>query len=42
MTAFGQKIEQMQAQQFKMGDMDARSHTARLAYREAPAGPIRF
>jgi short-chain 2-methylacyl-CoA dehydrogenase len=36
-TAFGHRIEQYQAIQFKIADMEARTHTARLAYRHAAA-----
>jgi short/branched chain acyl-CoA dehydrogenase len=36
-AAFGRKIEQYQAIQFKIADMEARTHTARLAYRHAAA-----
>jgi alkylation response protein AidB-like acyl-CoA dehydrogenase len=34
-AAFGRRIEQYQAIQFKIADMEARAHTARLAYRHA-------
>ena len=34
-TAFGHRIEDYQAIQFKIADMEARTHTARLAYRHA-------
>jgi butyryl-CoA dehydrogenase len=36
-AAFGRQIEQYQAIQFKIADMEARAHTARLAYRHAAA-----
>ncbi|HEU5428889.1 MAG TPA: acyl-CoA dehydrogenase family protein [Actinocrinis sp.] len=36
-AAFGRQIEQYQAIQFKIADMEARTHTARLAYRHAAA-----
>jgi alkylation response protein AidB-like acyl-CoA dehydrogenase len=36
-SAFGHRIEQYQAIQFKIADMEARTHTARLAYRQAAA-----
>ena len=36
-AAFGRRIEQYQAIQFKIADMEARTHTARLAYRHAAA-----
>ncbi|HEV2342447.1 MAG TPA: acyl-CoA dehydrogenase family protein [Actinocrinis sp.] len=36
-TAFGHRIEDYQAIQFKIADMEARAHTARLAYRHAAA-----
>ncbi|MGH6654054.1 MAG: acyl-CoA dehydrogenase family protein [Actinocrinis sp.] len=36
-SAFGHRIEQYQAIQFKIADMEARTHTARLAYRHAAA-----
>jgi alkylation response protein AidB-like acyl-CoA dehydrogenase len=36
-AAFGHRIEQYQAIQFKIADMEARTHTARLAYRHAAA-----
>jgi short/branched chain acyl-CoA dehydrogenase len=36
-TAFGHRIEEYQAIQFKIADMEARAHTARLAYRHAAA-----
>ncbi|MBS2963620.1 acyl-CoA dehydrogenase family protein [Actinocrinis puniceicyclus] len=36
-AAFGRRIEQYQAIQFKIADMEARAHTARLAYRHAAA-----
>jgi short-chain 2-methylacyl-CoA dehydrogenase len=35
--AFGQKIGEYQALQFKLADMEARTHTARLAWRDAAA-----
>jgi butyryl-CoA dehydrogenase len=35
--AFGHKIGEYQALQFKLADMDARTHVARLAYRDAAA-----
>jgi short/branched chain acyl-CoA dehydrogenase len=35
--AFGHKIAESQVLQFKIADMEARTHTARLAYREAAA-----
>jgi short-chain 2-methylacyl-CoA dehydrogenase len=35
--AFGQKIGDFQAIQFKVADMEVRAHTARLAYRDAAA-----
>ena len=35
--AFGHKISEYQVLQFKIADMDARAHTARLAYRDAAA-----
>ena len=35
--AFGQKIGEYQVLQFKLADMEARTHTARLAWREAAA-----
>jgi short/branched chain acyl-CoA dehydrogenase len=35
--AFGQKIGEYQVVQFKLADMEARTHTARLAWREAAA-----
>ncbi|HMC41080.1 MAG TPA: acyl-CoA dehydrogenase family protein [Acidimicrobiales bacterium] len=35
--AFGHKIGEYQVLQFKVADMEARTHTARLAYREAAA-----
>ena len=35
--AFGHKISEYQVLQFKIADMDARVHTARLAYRDAAA-----
>jgi short/branched chain acyl-CoA dehydrogenase len=36
-SAFGHRIEHYQAIQFKIADMEARTHTARLAYRNAAA-----
>jgi short-chain 2-methylacyl-CoA dehydrogenase len=36
-SAFGHQIEHYQAIQFKIADMEARTHTARLAYRHAAA-----
>ncbi len=36
-SAFGHRIEDYQAIQFKIADMEARAHTARLAYRHAAA-----
>jgi short-chain 2-methylacyl-CoA dehydrogenase len=36
-TAFGQPIGQFQAIQFKIADMEVRTHTARLAYHDAAA-----
>jgi alkylation response protein AidB-like acyl-CoA dehydrogenase len=36
-SAFGQKIGEYQAIQFKIADMEARAHTARLAWRHAAA-----
>jgi butyryl-CoA dehydrogenase len=36
-SAFGHRIEAYQAIQFKIADMEARAHTARLAYRHAAA-----
>jgi short-chain 2-methylacyl-CoA dehydrogenase len=35
--AFGHKIGEYQVLQFKLADMEARTHTARLAYRDAAA-----
>jgi alkylation response protein AidB-like acyl-CoA dehydrogenase len=35
--AFGHKISEYQVLQFKIADMDVRTHTARLAYRDAAA-----
>jgi short/branched chain acyl-CoA dehydrogenase len=35
--AFGRKLGQYQALQFKLADMEARTHLARLAYRDAAA-----
>ena len=35
--AFGHKISEYQVLQFKIADMEARTHTARLAYRDAAA-----
>jgi alkylation response protein AidB-like acyl-CoA dehydrogenase len=35
--AFGHKISEYQVLQFKLADMEARTHTARLAYRDAAA-----
>ncbi|MGH9054603.1 MAG: acyl-CoA dehydrogenase family protein [Acidimicrobiales bacterium] len=35
--AFGHKISEYQVLQFKLADMDARTHVARLAYRDAAA-----
>ncbi|HET6875739.1 MAG TPA: acyl-CoA dehydrogenase family protein [Acidimicrobiales bacterium] len=35
--AFGHKISEYQVLQFKIADMEARAHTARLAYRDAAA-----
>jgi alkylation response protein AidB-like acyl-CoA dehydrogenase len=35
--AFGQSIDRFQAVQFKLADMEVRTHTARLAYRDAAA-----
>ncbi|GAA2825547.1 MULTISPECIES: acyl-CoA dehydrogenase family protein [Crossiella] len=39
--AFGQKIGEYQAIQFKIADMEARAHTARLAYHHAAAKMLR-
>ncbi|MBP2472508.1 alkylation response protein AidB-like acyl-CoA dehydrogenase [Crossiella equi] len=39
--AFGQKIGEYQAIQFKIADMEARAHTARLAYHHAAARMLR-
>ncbi len=36
-AAFGRRIEEYQAIQFKIADMEARTHAARLAYRHAAA-----
>ena len=36
-SAFGHRIGEYQAIQFKIADMEVRAHTARLAYREAAA-----
>ena len=36
-AAFGRKLGEFQALQFKLADMAARAHTARLAYRDAAA-----
>ena len=35
--AFGRKLGESQALQFELADMDARTHVARLAYRDAAA-----
>jgi short/branched chain acyl-CoA dehydrogenase len=40
-TAFGQAIGEYQAIQFKIADMEARAHTARLAYYAAAAKMLR-
>ena len=40
-TAFGQTIGEYQAIQFKIADMEARAHTARLAYYAAAAKMLR-
>ncbi|WHT16594.1 acyl-CoA dehydrogenase family protein [Crossiella sp. CA-258035] len=39
--AFGQKIGEYQAIQFKIADMEARAHTSRLAYHHAAAKMLR-